>query len=182
MAFSVHFFVLKEKQLDKFLNEAIEVLAIFPFNQSACRLDSPLVRTTTKLSYSPIANRTSRGDPTLCFEHHVCTPSGMSFDLPFVTSDDMCSLLVSNNVKHLHFYGDSYMRHMYVATSIMLIKNYKDASHSSVNSHCEYGNQFAEEATCRALVCQQLHLVVEISNFLCNKQQIRSVIDVGKDI
>ena len=64
----------------------------------------------------------------------------------------MCSLLVSNNVKHVHFYGDSYMRHMYVATSIMLTKNYNDASHSSENSHCKYGNQFSEEASCRATV------------------------------
>ena len=104
------------------------------------------------MSYSHVANWTNKGDPSLCFENHVCTPSGKSFDLPFVKNNEMCSFLVSNNIKHLHFYGDSYMRHVYVATSLFLTNNFKDASLVKDDAHCKYGNQFSEEASCRAIV------------------------------
>ena len=105
-----------------------------------------------KHSFSFVPNWTNKGDPSLCFENYVCTPSGKSFDVPFVKGDEMCSFLVLNNIKNIHFYGDSYMRHVYVATSLFLTNNYKNASLSKDDAHCKYGNQFSEEMSCREIV------------------------------
>ena len=58
-------------------------------------------------------NWTNVRDPSLCYEHHVCTSSGKTYDLPFVDGSKMRSLLSSKNITHIHFYGDSYMRHIY---------------------------------------------------------------------
>ena len=103
-------------------------------------------------SYSRVANWTDIGQPSLCFEHHLCTPLGKAYDLPHVSGNEMCSLLASKSVKNLHFFGDSYMRHMYVAAALVMTNNYKDASLTEDDEHCKYGRQFSEEPSCRAIV------------------------------
>lgn len=108
------------------------------------------IQGTHQLSYTCNGNWINKGDPSLCIENHVCTPSGKSFDLPFVKSDEMCSFLVSNNIKHINFYGDSYMRHIYIATSLFLTNNFKNATLSNEDIHCNYGNQFSLDTICKS--------------------------------
>ena len=108
------------------------------------------------LSYSRVANWTNIHLPSHCFEDHICTPSGKSFDLPLIKHFEMCNFLVSQNIKHMHFFGDSYMRHLYVATSLALTNNYENATLSEDDAHCKYGNQFSEEILCREKILHSL--------------------------
>ena len=64
----------------------------------------------------------------------------------------MCNLLESRNIKQMHFFGDSYMRHIYIATAVALSNNYKDVALREVDESCRYGNQFSEASNCRRII------------------------------
>ena len=110
---------------------------------------------TSNLSYSHLANWILKGDPSLCVEKHLCTPSGKSFDLPIVESEEFCSFLASHKVKQINFFGDSYMRHIYIATAMFLTNNYKDASSNKDEPFCKYGHQFTAPK-CREIIANPI--------------------------
>ena len=82
--------------------------------------------------------------PRVCYENHLCTPAGKSWSVPLLSHSDMCSFLNSAGINIIHFFGDSYMRHIFVAFVLALTNNYKNASLLVANEHCEYKNQFSE--------------------------------------
>jgi hypothetical protein len=88
-------------------------------------------------------------------DYNDCTPSGRRW--PHERALNPCSLLAG---KKITFVGDSYVRHAYVATVLLLSGDYeKGALAKHYDKACEYEGQF-EEKVCRG----QLNFAVSVCN------------------
>lgn len=130
--------------------------------------------------------------PSICYENHLCLPSGETYSVPFIKSmEDACDLLLLRGITEIHLFGDSYMRHILEALIITLTGNYKDSAteprhDSKGKNRCEYNNQFSDKY-CRDVydkmqVCNNNIMIYYISdsiiksrhfsNFQCKRGRI----------
>ena len=82
--------------------------------------------------------------------YNDCTPTS-HLRYPHVIHSDPCELLQQNNVKSIKFVGDSFVRHIYVATVLWLSGNYINGALKRNYKHgvlCHGEGQF-EEKLCR---------------------------------
>ena len=72
-----------------------------------------------------------------------------------------CDIILSRGINRLMFFGDSYMRHIYIAMLLTLSNNYRNAGLSRPNENCEYSKQF-DEKECRSML--------KLSSTVCNSK------------
>ena len=106
--------------------------------------------------------------PDYCNRTHLCTKSFKTWrsDLKASkrttwNSKNACDMILSKGINTITFFGDSYMRHMYLAVLLTLSNNYRNAGLSKPNKKCEYANQF-DEKECR--------LILKLSSNVCSSQ------------
>ena len=79
-------------------------------------------------------------------EYNDCTPSGRRWTHEKRDTKEQCDILAG---KTILFVGDSFVRHAFVATALLLSGDYQKGALKSDHDHiCEYGGQF-EEKVCR---------------------------------
>ena len=96
-------------------------------------------------------------DIDFCNKTYLCTKSFKTWQ--YLNSTEItpwnnttgCENLLSKGFNTIKFFGDSYMRHIYIAMLLTLSNNYRDAALSKPNEKCEYANQF-DEKECRSIL------------------------------
>ena len=96
------------------LQISIIILVAFVFNFAACNH-------TVKWKLAEF--------PEVCAEKHLCTPSGLTWPSHEEWNyHRSCKLFSHANISKIMFWGDSYMRHIFMATVLMFSENYKNGA------------------------------------------------------
>ena len=85
--------------------------------------------------------------PETCAESYLCSPSGLTWPVHEKwNSHRSCMLFAHANITKLMFWGDSYIRHIFMAAVLMISDNYKNgALYNKDDRKFFYRRQFASE-------------------------------------
>lgn len=111
------------------------------------------------IPYCTIANCTPPTNSTL---QMACTPSGLAWVDPnmsyYTSTKDGCGALHRHNIRTIVFVGDSYVRHAYEGTALLLSGDFeRGALGKTVSTQCNGDAQF-EEKNCRLFISQSIQV------------------------
>ena len=108
-------------------------------------------------------------DIDYCNKTYLCTKSLKTWQSDYPNSTQIipwnntagCDIILSRGINRVMFFGDSYMRHIYIAMLLTLSNNYRNAALSRPIENCEYSKQF-DEKECRS--------ILKLSSTVCNSK------------